>query len=302
MINIYIIVLTYNGNKETHQCLESLSGLKASGFEYHTVVVDNNSKDAFKLTEQEQRQGIKLITNNKNSGFSGGNNRGIDYSLSRGADYILLLNNDTYVDKGFLEQLLSLAKYKNAGLVCPKIYFAKGFEFHKNRYAKKDLGKVIWYAGGYIDWDNVFSVHRGLDEIDEKQFEKSEPIDFATGCAMLVKRDVFEKVGKLDNDYFLYYEDADFSVRVKRGGFKMYYCPKALVFHKNSAASGSGSNLHDYYLTRNQMHFGVMYAPFKTKIALVRQSLKLLFTGRKWQRKGIIDYYRGNFGKGSFKI
>jgi len=165
------------------------------------------------------------------------------------------------------------------------------------------LGKVFWYAGGVIDWANVKSVHRGVDEVDHGQYDENKEIEFATGCCMMIKREVLEKVGLFDKRYFLYYEDADLSVRIKKAGFSIYYAPKAFLYHLNASSSGGagrGNELQDYFLTRNQMFFGMKYAPIRSKIALIRQSLRLLSNGRREQKKAIQDFYLGRLGKGSF--
>ena len=186
-------------------------------------------------------------------------------------------------------------------VVTPKIYFAKGHEYHKDKYKKEDLGKVFWYAGGYTDWDNVTSIHRGVDEVDHGQYDKIEEIQFATGCCMLLKKEVFEKVGLFDDRYFLYYEDADLNERIKRAGYKIYYVPTAILIHINAASSGgAGNSLQDYFITRNKILFGMTYAPLRTKLALIRESISLLRIGRPNQKLAIRDFYLHKFNKGTF--
>ena len=154
-----------------------------------------------------------------------------------------------------------------------------------------------------MDWKNVIGAHRGVDEVDKGQFDTVETIDYASGCCMLIKRSVLEKVGLFDDRYFLYYEDADFSERVKRKGSEILFCPKAVLWHKNAeSAGGSGSDLQDYYISRNRLLFGVKYAPIRSKIALIKEGWKIARSGRKWQRQGIIDFYSQKFGKGSYNI
>jgi GT2 family glycosyltransferase len=120
---------------------------------------------------------------------------------------------------------------------------------------------------------------------------------------MAVKKEVFEKVGFLNEKYFLYYEDNEYSQRVKRTGYKVVYTPKAVLWHKNAgSAGGSGSNLQDYYITRNRLLFGLAYAPLKARLALLRESFKLLIAGRYWQKRGVLDFYLRKFNKGSYKI
>jgi GT2 family glycosyltransferase len=235
-------------------------------------------------------------------GFAGGNNVGIKYALENKADYILVLNNDTTVDKNLLVRLVEVAKKKKRfGILSPKIYFAKGFEFYKERYKKSELGKVIWSAGGIIDWKNVYVNNRGIDEVDVGQYDKVEKIEFATGAAMFLEAKVLKKVGLFDKKYFLYLEDADLSQRMLRCGFEIYYVPKAIVYHKVGKTAGIGSNLADYFLTRNRLLFTIKYAPLRSKIAVFMESIRFCFNGRRWQRLGVRDFYLGKFGKGSYR-
>ena len=191
----------------------------------------------------------------------------------------------------------------SVGIVAPLIYFEKGYEFHKERYKEDELGKVIWYAGGEIDWDNVLAKHRGVDEIDIGQYSQVSETEFASGCAFLISAEVIKNLGMFDEKYFLYYEDSDLSMRIRRKGYKIYFNPKSLVWHKNaSSAGGSGSTLQDYYITRNRLLFALKYAPIRSKIAVLRESMALMFGGRKWQKRAVIDFYSGKFGKGSYPV
>ena len=303
MKKVFISIVNFNGNKNTLECLRSIDNLNITDLNLNVVVIDNASKVKLDLEENFLKNvSLKIILNSKNIGFSGGQNLGIDYALSKAADYIVILNNDTILSKDLVYKLLSVFDSDSSvGIVSPKIYFAKGFEFHKDRYKKEDLGRVLWYAGGNMDWENVIGKHTGVDEVDKGQYEKTKEIDFSSGCCMMVKREIFEKVGKLDERYFLYYEDNDFSQRVKKAGYKIMYQPKTMLWHKNAgSAGGSGSSLQDYYITRNRLMFGLKYASFKTKLALLKESARLLITGRHWQKKGISDFYLRRFGQGSY--
>lgn len=115
---------------------------------------------------------------------------------------------------------------------------------------------------------------------------------------MFIRREVLEEIGFFDERYFLYLEDADFSQRAKRKGWKILYWPRAILWHKVSQSSGIGSQLNDYYITRNRLLFGMTYAGVRAKLALLKESVKLMFVGRKWQRAGVADFYMGRFGHG----
>ena len=304
MKHVFVSIINFNGTSNTLECLLSLDKINSKNFKISVVVIDNASIEKFEIRNSKFEIDVKIIRSEKNLGFSGGQNIGVRYALDNGADYILILNNDTIVDKNLIEELLNAAEEdKDIGIAAPKIYFASGFEFHKDRYSKSDLGKVFWYAGGEMDWENVIGFHRGVDEVDNGQFEKVEKTNFASGCCMLVKREVFEKVGFFDEKFFLYYEDSDLCERIRRSGYSIMYSPKAILWHKNAgSAGGSGSSLQDYYITRNRMLFGFRYASFRSKLALVKESIMLLAKGRHWQRRGILDFYLNRFGKGSFAI
>ncbi len=303
MKKIYISIIDYNGKENTVECLDSLEKVKKDNFSLHIIIIDNASKEKFTLDKKYENFEITLIHSDVNTGFSGGHNIGIKYALAHNADSIIILNNDTYVDRNFIVELdKAMQSDSAAGLVGPKIYFGKGNEYHKDRYTKEELGKVIWYAGGIMDWNNVYGIHRGVDEVDKGQYEDLEETDFVSGCCFLINKKTLEKVGLFDEQYFLYYEDSDLNQRVKMHGFKILYVPKAVIWHKNaSSAGGSGSPLQDYFINRNRLLFGFTYASFRTKFALFRESIRVLFNGRKWQKRGVIDYYLKKFGKGSYK-
>jgi GT2 family glycosyltransferase len=302
MKKVAIVTVNFNTSDDTITLLHSLKHVKTEDFTLETIIVDNGSKEIFEIPEKLKSDDTILIRSDINTGFAGGNNIGMKIALERDADYILVVNNDTEMDKDLIINLLKvLDSDPKIGVTTPKIYFAKGHEFHKDRYKEEDLGKVFWFAGGSTDWNHVTSIHRGVDEVDHGQYDITEPTEFATGCCMLFKKEVLEKVGLFDERYFLYYEDADLDERIKRAGYKMYYVPSAVLIHINAASSGGAGNvLQDYFITRNKMLFGMRYAPLRTKLALIRESLRLFKTGRLLQKLAIRDYYSGKFNKGTF--
>lgn len=293
-LKIAIVILNYNGLTETLECLASVKKLKIDQYKVDVIVVDNASVDG-SAEALGKLKDINFIQSSTNLGYSGGNNLGSKEGLRRGADFVLILNNDTIVDDNLLTNMLADAQ--RADIISPKIYFAPGYEFHKDRYKKTDLGKVIWYAGAKIDWQNIIGVHIGVDEVDRGQFEKSREIDFATGACMFVKRRVFEKIGFFDEKYFLYLEDMDFCVRAQKAGFKIQFCPQAIIWHKNAGSvGGSGSSLQDYYITRNRLLFAARYAKLRTKLALLKQIV--LQSKNPVKRRALFDFFTMRFGKG----
>ncbi len=298
MTKVAIVSVNYNGERDSLELLESLEGIRSSKFEIRKIFVDNASSDNFVKTASKKYPEIDILQNGVNKGFSGGYSRGMKHGLLWGADFVLIINNDALTpDKNLITSLLqTFEKYPEAGIVAPKIYFAPGFEFHKDRYKKEDQGKVVWFAGGKFDWENVMSIHRAIDEIDQGEYAGEMEMDFATGCCFLVKREVLEKVGMFDESYFAYFEDGDFSKRIIDAGYKIYYNGDTSIYHKVSQSTGAGSALTDYYLTRNRLMFGFKYASKRTKFALWRQAIGQFISGRSAQRKAVKDFFAGKTG------
>lgn len=245
---IIIVVLNWNNPADTIECLQSLSKLTYSN--HKTILVDNGSTDDSVARIKEAYPEMIIVENKENLGFSEGNNVGIRYALKAGAEYVLLLNNDTLVDPDLLNELLSAhQQFPKAGILGAKIYFA-------------DPPDLIWYAGA--KWsceEGVFRhLHIGEKDSDLPSNESTCPIDYACGCAMLIRREVFAKIGLLESKFFLYYEDSDFCYKARRAGFGVIYVPKAKVWHKISASTGGNnysaeteSNRYTYYTTRNRL-------------------------------------------------
>lgn len=298
MLKVTIVVLNWNRWNDTDKCLKSLQQLKISPkYQAEVVVVDNASTDSSSKLISKNYPELPLIVNQENFGYAGGNNVGIKYGLEKNSDYILLLNNDTIVHNTLITELINTSIEKKAQVVGPKIYFSKGYEFHKDRYSADELGKVIWFAGGIIDWNNIYGSHRGVDEVDTGQYQEVCTTDYVSGAAIFVSRQVFDMIGMLDEKYFMYYEDLDFCVRAKKAGFSLKYAPKAILWHNNAGSTRSGSGLQDYYITRNRLMFGLKYAPLRSKLALIKESTKLLINGRTMQKQAIRDYLTNHLGK-----
>lgn len=305
MKHIAISLLDYKGQEKTLNCLRSIDKLNLKDISLTVIVVDNYKEGTFSFGKEKYKKFTPILIKNKESlGFAGGQNVGIHEALKRGAEYIVILNNDTYLDENLLQELMIAQEAdKTRGAIVPKIYFQPGQEFHKAKYKDKDLGKVIWYAGGHIDWANVYGIHEGVDEVDKGQYETSKKVDLLTGCCVMIAAEVFRKVGVFDEKYFLYFEDADLNMRIKRAGYSIYFHPKALLWHYNAASTGgSGSSQQDYFFSRNRMLFGMRYASRRTQIALFREAITLLKTGREWQKKGIKDFFLRKFGSGSYEV
>ena len=293
MKKVALITVDYNGHDDTRDLLKSFSKVETLGFTTKFFVVDNGSDVPLKLDRDAQ-----LIQTGENRGFAGGYNRGIEYALQWGAEYFLIINNDAvFDDSKILSKLIAvLESNEKIAQVSPKIKFAPGFEFYRDKYKSKDEGKILWYAGGSFDWANVMGQHRGLDEIDRGQYDRIEQTGYISGCCLMVRRAVVGNGKVFDEKLFAYFEDGDWTMRLAREGWGTWYCGKTSIFHKVSRTSGIGSPLTDYLLTRNRLYFGMQYAPMRTKMALMRESVKLLLFGRLAQRQGVWAYFLGKRG------
>ena len=239
MSKVGIILVNYNGFNDTIKCIESLSQITYP--EYAIIVVDNNSSDdSYEQLSKLDIQNYFLIKSDENVGFSGGNNIGINYAKILQCEYVLLLNNDTLVDKDFLSALVSCAeKNDNCVAVTGKIYYACD-------------KKRIWYAGGSFNQITGRSVHYGIHSIDNGQFDSEKEVSFITGCCMLMPMELIDQVGLMEEKYFLYCEDIDYCCRIRAKELKMVYDPKAIIYHKVSASTGKLHNLSTYYTVRNK--------------------------------------------------
>jgi GT2 family glycosyltransferase len=294
---VYIIIVNWNGKNDTGHCLSSLRKIDDVKAEIRIIVVDNGSTDGSLKELQKEYPWAIYIPTGKNLGFTGGNNIGIRFALAHKADYVWLLNNDTIVTPKVLS-MLSAFDDPSVGACGSKIYFAPHHEYHSDRYTQGELGRVIWYAGGLIDWHNMYASHRGVDEVDHGQYDKKESTPFITGCSFIVKAEVIEKVGLLDDRYYLYLEDLDWSIRIQRAGWKTLYVPSSILWHVNAGSSGRpGNPLHEYYFTRNRLLLAARYAPVRTKLALIREAVRYLFSTSSLRRTAVIDAFTGRFGK-----
>jgi len=294
--HIAVVIVNWNGKDDTIRCLESLQKISLMGNTLSIIVVDNGSTNDSVDTIKKSFPKIPLIVTGKNLGFTGGNNVGIRKALEKGADLIWLLNNDTLVDKQVLS-FTSVFDDPHVGACGSKIYFAPGHEFHHDRYKESDRGRVFWYAGGLVDWNNLYASHRGVDEVDHGQYDHAEETPFITGCSLVVRRDVVEKVGMLDDRYYLYLEDLDWNIRIQKAGWKTMYVPTSIIWHVNAGSSGRpGNPVHEYYFTRNRLLLGMNYASLRTRIALFREGVRFIISGSPVRRKAVLDWFFGKFG------
>lgn len=300
MDHISIVMVHYNSEKDTIECLESLNQVETKGFKCNVLIVDNGSKEHFSLPRTINSDRFEVLRSESNLGFTGGTNLGITTALEKyNSDFILLLNNDTIVDSQFLIELYKQTlKQTQVGIMCSKIYFYPKNEYHYHSYKPEDRGNVLWYAGGSIDWPNLVAFHRGVDELDRGHFDTYQTSDFATGCCALIKREVLEKIGLLDEKFFLYLEDVDLSMRAVDEGYEIGFCPAAKIWHKNAGSSGgAGSPLQKYYLTRNRLWFGLKHGSWRNRLTTLSYMFRLLRSGNNAEKTATIDLITGQMGK-----
>lgn len=239
---VAIVILNWNGLRDTIECLISLREITYR--DYDVFLVDNASQgnDADVLARMFG-DCVRLIRNNRNLGFTGGNNVGISDAIANMPDYVLLLSNDVVVDPSFLSELIEAAESDpKAGMAGPKIYYY-------------DQTKRIFSAGARINFWTGNTTSIGAREFDKGQFDSIADVDYISGCAMLVKVEVIRKIGLLNENYFAYREDAEWCVKAKRLGYKILYVPKARVWHKAPIEPRKTGRLPLYYMTRNRFLF-----------------------------------------------
>ena len=239
-IQLSIITINYNGLKDTCELIDTLP-LEDKSIE--VIVVDNASaQDEATIIEDRYPQ-VKVIRSKENLGFASGNNLGIKAAQGK---YLFFLNNDTLLkpQTSDLRPLISRLESSNKiGMVCPKIRFSWG-------------NQLIQFAG-YTPLSPITMRNKaiGCGEVDHGQYNTSHPTPYAHGAAMIVKREVIEKAGLMPECYFLYYEELDWSMKIRCAGYDIWYEPACTVFHKESQTTGQNSPLRTYYITRNRLLF-----------------------------------------------
>lgn len=255
---IFIIILNYNGVLDTIDCLASLYKQDYPHFE--VVVVDNGSTDDSVQVISRIYPNVIVIENKTNYGYTGGNNIGIQYAIENDAQYVWLLNNDTIVESDSLSKLFMAANESvNIGLASPLIYYY-------------DKPSEIQFSGNIINWrEKNISVVRDVELLTNKTALKNMAL---WGTALLIKRDVINKIGILNDKYFAYHEDIEYSSRAIKNGFINIVVPSSKVYHKFAHTSGGiYSPLHCYFMTRNIFFFWMDNLPFLGRLTYLRKYL-----------------------------
>ena len=256
---VAIIIVNWNGKTDTLECLASLH--HDCYRNKQLIVVDNGSADDSVEAIRVAYPNVTVLETGANLGFTGGNNAGIDFALQQGVDYLYLLNNDTTVEPDALQVLVQAAEDNTYyGLLTPVIHY----------FDKPD---DVWFAGSHMDLARGIAVHDN-SHVPER-VEDTIAIPWASGCAMLLRADLMQRLGGLDERYFLNWEDVDLSLRVRALGSSIGLVPAARIYHKVSRSFGDASGVGHYYYVRNNLllvflHSGSSYRRAACMIILKR--------------------------------
>jgi GT2 family glycosyltransferase len=236
-----IVTVTYNSAAVIRGFMDSL--LPQTHSEYSLYVVDNASSDkTLALLADYRDSRVTVVRSHDNLGVAEGNNVGIRAAIKDGCAFVLLINNDTVFDSDLLEKLLQGLRHHECEMIVPKILYF-------------DDPAKIWFAGGYFNALRGSGSHFGLDCRDNGKFDFAKAIDYGPTCCMLIRTEVFDRVGFMDSNYFLYFDDTDFCLRASRTGVKLFYLPSARLKHKVSSLTGGTSSFSLRYITRNHVYY-----------------------------------------------
>lgn len=299
---VHILVLNFNRCADTVECLFSLQRISYEAAKI--VLIDNNSSDGSKEKIREMFPNVTIIQNEANLGFAGGFNRGIKNSILNGAEYLLLLNNDTVVAPEIIDEFLkAITAFPKAGILGAKILY----------YGQDNK---IWSMGARWNPGEVGFNHLGWGELDDgKNWEEVLPVDYVNGCALFFPRELVEKIGMMEEKFFLNWEEIDWCYRARRAGYSCLAVPGAKIWHKISASfsEGFGGPLWSYYMWRNRFLWiernfrlpqaiGLYMKLFPVFLRQVRCCMNPWKSKENERRaraalRGTWDYFRRRFGK-----
>lgn len=291
MSSLAIIIVNYNGETDTLECLESLESLKVqSEISFQTFLVDNGSKNPLRQADI-QKYNIEYYPLNENFGFAGGNNYALKSAIKTGYDYYALINNDTIIDADSVIKIVKeLDKRPDIGIGGIVNYY----------YSNPNK---IWQAGAKLN--KFFFRFKSIRSVDN-QSSTFEIVDYVPGSSFFIRNDLISKIGMLDEDYFAYYEESDYCMRCQKAGFKVAYLPTSRILHK--VGKSSTSVIRQYLRDRNHLHFCSLYGN-KYQMLMVYLQIVVIavinfikkgcnFGFLKYLKYSIIDFKNENYGKG----
>ena len=298
MEKVGVILVNYNGKQYNDKCIQSILNSTIRE-KLQIIIVDNASTDGSleELIEHWRNHAqIQIIPLKENCGFSRANNKGIRVGIKRGIKTFLLLNNDTEIEPFTIERMVESQKQTGA-IVVPKVFYA-------------DRPGIIWCAGG--EFSSIIKKPRqsGLNRPDGPEFQVSRYCGFANGCCLLLTKEILDKIGFLDERFFLYYEDTEYSLRAWENGISVWYCADAVVYHKvNGSTKGNERAENAYYITRNwllcnRLHMKGRFLLFIFYFLVNRMAWILIWTiqGKhdmvKAMLAGVNDFCRRRYERG----
>ncbi len=270
---VYIIVLNWNGWQDTVSCVQSLQRLDYSN--YQILIVDNGSSDGSEKKLREKFPKTTTLQTGKNLGYAGGNNLGMEYALKNGAEYILLLNNDTTVEADVLSKLVETAKDNpQIGMVGPLVCY-------------DEAPDLVQTAGMTV---NLWGMR--MDQVGNKQklgqfSELITGLEAINGVCLLVKSEVIREVGLIDTDYFMYTEEVDWAHRIRKANFLLVVNPAAVIYHKMPLVGRRFQPRVIYYQTRGKVIFlkkhGQLFQFIFLLLSLSKMATTLMFKSKNFQ-------------------
>jgi len=291
---VVCVILNSNRRHDTLACLASLA--QSDYLTMKTIVLDNQSTDGSVDNIQDQFPDVSIIRLRDNLGYAGNNNIGVEEALTIGADWIFVLNEDVIVDRDCIRRLVEVGESDpRIGIVGPMVY----------HFDQKD---VIQSAGGMIGkyWQ---SIHLGQNEPHRGQFSEPHEVEWISGCAILVRRTAIVQAGMLDSDYFIYWEETEWCIRINRAGWRIVHIPQAKLWHKGVKKDYQPKPAFTYYSTRNHLYTLAKHqAPLGAKFYTWFQIMRTIVSWSvkpKWRHKrehrnamwqGVLDFLRGRMG------
>lgn len=292
---VFIVILNTNRRDDTLACLDSLS--KSIYQNLRILVLDNKSTDGSVEAIQSAFPNVQIINLSQNLGYAGNNNIGIEEAIKRGADWILVLNEDTILDPCCMEELIKVGESD------PKIGILGPMVYHYDEPA------VIQSAGGLLGkyWQ---SQHLGQNEADRGQFKDPHQVEWISGCAILVRKSAIEQAGMLDANFFIYWEETEWCIRISRSGWKIVQVPAAKIWHKGVQRNYQPKPSFTYYGTRNHLLTLMKHnAPLAVRLFAWLQIIRTLISWTikpKWRDKrkhrnamwkGVVDFLHRRWGQ-----
>jgi len=293
--SIVTVILNTNRRDATLECLDSLNRCTCS--RHQAIVLDNASTDGSVEAIREGHPQVEIVALTENRGYAGNNNVGIELALEKGADWVFVLNEDTVLDPECLQRLIEVGGGdRSIGIVGPMVYH-------------HDDPDIIQSAGGRLSryWE---SSHIAENERDQGRFVEPHEVDWISGCAIMVRREVFEDVGAIDERYFYYWEETEFCIRARRRGWRIVQIPRAKLWHKGVRIDYQPKPSVTYYATRNRLlTLSKHGAPFRVRLMAwvriirtltswsVRPKWKDRRSHRRAMRRGLQDFLLRRWGK-----